>query len=210
MTLATITRPVHKISPERTYGYTHSQLWIFHCVLRVNELATRPTQSREEVHVLHSSGRNLLVYLQRQMQSHETSTDSSPEWLRCQADLIRTYCFSAALVLLLGAIETYHQSSYAAPCKQQSGVVDSLLTVARRAQVYKPLGSLSATWALAFAWASTRTASARKEIEIFIFDNDVASFNIRTRTMMEQADALFTRFLSDKSLDADQGDKGTD
>lgn len=83
---------------------------------------------------------------------------------------------------------------------QRAEVVDFLVCVAQRAQIYLPLGSLGATWALAIAWASSSISAEKKMIEDLIFEHDVACFKLRTRQMMQQAGCLFTKLSSSSPM----------
>lgn len=123
----------------------------------------------------------------------------SDNQFRSHAELCRTSCFTSALVLLLAAIGGLHQDWGAPSRMKRAEVVGSLVFVAQRAQIYRPLGSLGATWALAIAWASSSISAEKKMIEDLIFEQDVACFNLRTRQMMQQADCLFEK-LSSSSL----------
>lgn len=180
----------------KCYSDRLGQLWTLHCTLRLHDVVNDPTTSSEELHALHESGQNLLMCLQQQMLPYEAPTLLSDDRIRSHAELCRTYCFASALVLLLAAIGGSHQDLGAPSKMQRAEVVDLLVCVAQRAQVYRPLGSLGATWALAIAWASSSISAEKKIIEDLIFEQDVACFKLRTRQMMQQADCLFTKISS--------------
>ena len=180
----------------KCYSDKLGQLWTLHCTLRLHYLINDTSTSHEEICALHEAGQNLLECLQHRMLSLEVPRPHSDEQSRCHADLCRTFCFVSALVILLAAFRGPQVALCAQQNTQRADVVASLVFVAQRAQIYRPLGSLSATWALAIAWASCPIDAEKKTIEGLIFEQDVACIKLRAQQMMQQADSLFRRLSS--------------
>lgn len=182
-------------APEATCRDILGQLWTLHCILRLPDLVSNPEEHAGEVHALLSSGRNLLACLQHRISALEPPDLSPTDSLRQHAEICRTLCFTATLVLLFAAMATKVQATYEDYLGQQAEVMRVLLPVVQRAQIHRPLGALSAMWALVFAWASSPAESERRMIEGLIGESDVSCFKLRAWRMMQQADGLFARLL---------------